>query len=90
MLGNSWIGWLTDLADPELCDQVKGSSNGQRNVQELGDLVSLLVTKNTGREQQPRRHQYSSKLLDFVAACVSHTATQLVKVFTHPLKPGKY
>lgn len=41
----------SDLAEPELCDQDQDGSNGQRNVQELRDLITLLVTKDPNKER---------------------------------------
>jgi hypothetical protein len=79
----------TDLGEPELCNPDEDGSNRQRNVQELGDLISLLVTKNTNKEQQPQSQGYSSRLLDFIAASVSCTATQLIQVTSRLLMPEK-
>jgi hypothetical protein len=43
----------SDLSGGELCSQmINKSSNGRSNVQELGDIVSLLVTKITKKEQR--------------------------------------
>jgi hypothetical protein len=71
-------------AEQELCE-TKSNDNltSHRDVQDLGNIIMHLTTKNTANTQEiagPDRRRYSPTLLDFIGATVSATESGLSQV----------
>jgi hypothetical protein len=74
----------TNKAEQELCQTISDSGlTSYRDVQDLGNIITHLTTKNTTNDQEiaaPDRRRYSPTLLDFIGATVSATASGLSQV----------
>lgn len=72
----------TFAAEPELCYVPRNRPSENHNVHELGDIISHLATKSTGKICQLPPERYTPEVMNFISATVNMTAVELCEVST--------